>query len=246
MFDSIGNTSNDPHPLDEAYLIGTVIDNVDPDRQQRVKATVPSHLEGAASELPWIGPFKASEFGMSNTHGSVNVPIIGSLIIIRFQAGDLNKGVWLGCISSKALGAAMPIELATNYPNRYGFFDPKGNKQYTDLVSGETEYVHNSGTRVKFDANGDLNATVVGNLNGVVSGNTNLTVAGAVTGTAASWSVTGPTTFNSPVTFASTVNIQGVTTATTVAASGNVTAAGISLISHHHTDSRGGQTSGAL
>lgn len=263
MFDSIGSLETNNNPIEHALLVGRVIFNNDPDKQQRIKVLIPNHLEGDPDSLPWIGPRLHSPFGASRSFGSVNVPIIDSLVIVEFQGGDLNKGIYDGCISSASLAAAMPPELATNYPNRYGFFDPKGNKFYQDLASGVTEFIHNSGTRIRFDPNGDLTGTVVGNLNANVSGNVSATVGGnvtatvegTVTGTAASWLVTGPATFNSPVTFKAPVtaeqgmSVAGASNVTTITATGNITtvadviASGKSLVNHRHTDSRGGTTS---
>lgn len=244
MFDSIGNLNTDSNTLDKALLVGRVVFNNDPDKQQRIKVLIPNHLEGDPSSLPWIGPRLHSPFGASRSFGSVNVPIIDSLVIVEFQGGDLNKGIYDGCISSASLAAAMPPELSTNYPNRYGFFDPKGNKFYQDLSSGVTEFIHNSGTKIRFDPNGDLTGTVVGNLNAnvtgnvtasvggnvsaTVSGSVNASVAGTVTGSAASWSVTGPATFNSPVLFKAQVtaeagmSVAGDSSVTTINATGRI------------------------
>lgn len=269
MFDSIGNIDNDENPLEHAMLVGRVVFNNDPTKQQRIKVLIPSHLEGDPSTLPWIGPRLHSPFGATRSFGSVHVPVIDSLVIVEFQGGDLNKGIYSGCVSTASLAAAMPTELATNYPNRYGFFDPKGNKFYQDLLSGVTEFIHNSGTRIRFDPNGDLTGTVVGNLNANVSGNVTASVggsvsanvSGSVTGTAASWNVTGPATFNSPVSFLSGISVAGNSSVATITATGNigtqttvtsqgnmvsqadVVASGKSLVSHTHTDPQGGTTS---
>lgn len=244
MFDAISSTTENENPIEHALLVGRVVFNNDPARQQRVKVVIANYLSGDPDTLPWIGPSLNSPFGVTRTHGTVNVPVVGSLVLVKFQGGDLNNGIYSGCISTSDLGAAMPSELSTNYPNRYGFFDPKGNKFYQDLTSGVTEFLHNSGTRIKFDANGDLIATVVGNLNANVTGNTTAsiggsitaTVAGSVTCTAASWSITGPITFNSPVTFTDIVD------ATLITASTDVVAVGKSLKNHIHKDSRNGDT----
>ena len=244
MFDAIGNLNNDNNPLEHALLVGRVVFNNDPAKQQRIKVVIPNHLEGDPDTLPWIGPRLHSPFGASRTFGSVNVPIIDSLVIVEFQGGDLNKGIYNGCVSSASLAAAMPTELATNYPNRYGFFDPKGNKFYQDLQSGVTEFIHNSGTKVRFDQNGDLTGTVVGNLNANVTGNVAATVGGSVTasvagsvtavvggsvtGSASSWSVTGPAVFNSTVTFKAQVtaeagmSVAGDSSVTTINATGRI------------------------
>lgn len=255
MFDSIA--AIDMNNLPPHYRMAVVVFNNDPDKQQRIKVFIPNVLEGPADQLPWVGPIAQSPFGITRSFGTVNVPVLDSIVIVHFQGGDLNSGLYLGNAVTKTLGENMPVELSTNYPSRYGSFDPKGNKKYTDLVTGVVEYIHNTGTRVKFLANGDLDVTVVGSLHANVTGN-----AAAVIGGSANVNVSGTTTLvsggnvtataplftmNGPVQINGGLSVSGTTTSTgtintqgAVIAQGDVTAGSISLINHHHPDPQGG------
>ena len=72
----------------------------------------------------------------------------------------------------------MPSELSTNYPNRYGYWDPIGNMAYSDLTTGESEFRHNSGTIVHFTASGDINITGNVNITGTLTSDVVRTTAG--------------------------------------------------------------------
>ena len=163
MFDSMASTEHDSNKSEDSFHVGKVVFNNDPARQQRVKVTVPGYFEDSNPDnLPWVGPVAQSDFGMTATHGSVKVPVLGSLILVKFQGGDKNKGLYEGYLVTAGNGAAMPAELSTNYPHRYGYWDPKGNKAFTDMQTGQSKFIHNSGTTVTFEADGMIN--IVGNV----------------------------------------------------------------------------------
>lgn len=181
MFDSIADAeSSDTHPGD-LYHVGRVVLNNDPNKQQRVKVVIPGYLvDSNYSNLPWVGPIAHSDFGNTSAFGSVRVPVVGSLLILKFQGGDRSKGLYVGYACTAAMGNAMPPELSTNYPNRYGYWDPKGNVAYTDMTTGESEFKHNSGAIVHFTAAGLINIT--GNI--TIAGNVTISgdlIAGSVT-----------------------------------------------------------------
>lgn len=223
MFDSAGS-KEEGLSQENALHIGRVVFNEDPDRQQRIKVFIPGIMEDDIDRLPWIGPVAQSPFGLSNTHGTVSVPVIDSLVIIDFQGGDKNHGLYNGCVATAALGVAMPTELSTNYPNRYGFFDPKGNKFFMDLTSGETTFIHNSGTTIQLLANGTGTMSFVG----------------AVTGTAPSWTFNGPLTWNGATQFngnSQVVGNQNVTsqiTSPVIDAQTSLSVQGNDVLSHYH------------
>lgn len=242
MFDSLANSeSNNKDGSSVSYHVGLVVFNEDPDRQQRIKVTVPGFLEDPKPDnLPWVGPISHSAFGNTREFGSVRVPVLGSLVIVEFQNGDMNHGLYDGFVSTRDLGAAMHPDLATNYPHRYGFWDPKGNVSFTDLLTGESQFRHNSGTTINIAPNGrvtgtfveNVDATVSGNLTATISGNATVTVegsmhlqvSGTLTSSAPSWSHTGPLTVSGPVSSATSLSAP-----TVISTTGNIV-----LESHVH------------
>ena len=96
MFDSLATTENSDSNAADAYHVGRVVFNDDPARQQRVKVTIPGYLTDLdPTNLPWVGPIAQSDFGNTATHGSVRVPVLGALLILKFQGGDRNKGLYV-------------------------------------------------------------------------------------------------------------------------------------------------------
>lgn len=96
---------------------------------------------------------------------------------------------------------------------------------------------------------GDLSVDVSGNLNATIGGNATVNVTGAVAGYAASWSFTGPATFNQAVTVKGLLAGQaglaisggsGASITGSLSATGDVTAGSISLQGHTHSDPQGG------
>lgn len=71
---------------------GIVTDNVDPDNQGRIKATVPALFDDAATgwAMPSV-PFAPQSAGM------LMLPEIGSNVWIEFENGDTSYPIWTGC-----------------------------------------------------------------------------------------------------------------------------------------------------
>ena len=138
------------------YLLGTVVDNNDPEHKQRIKVMVPNLMEGSVSDLPWVEPIIQSDFGISDTAVTICVPMLGARVAIELQGGDLHYGLLHGSLQTKS--AAVPSELVTNYPNRRGWKDPGGNLFYIDSTGGsERIYLrHVSVTEVIIEPNGQV------------------------------------------------------------------------------------------
>lgn len=209
MFDSLANSeSNNKDGSSVSYHVGLVVFNEDPDRQQRIKVTVPGFLEDPNPDnLPWVGPISHSAFGNTREFGSVRVPVLGSLVIVEFQNGDMNHGLYDGFVSTRDLGAAMHPDLATNYPHRYGFWDPKGNVSFTDLLTGESQFRHNSGTTINIAPNGRVTGTFVENIVATVSGNVDAVVNGHVTASIGG-NLTAGISGNASVSVSGSMNLQ--------------------------------------
>jgi hypothetical protein len=150
------NQAEDEAPrIDGRRFIAKVVFNNDPLQKQRIKVTIPGLMEGTTDQLPWIGAVVRSDFGMLPSALTVAVPVINSLVLVSFQDGDLQYGMYEGSIHSgytSSLGV-----LASGYPNRRGWIDPAGNLCYVDISPGATEMVlqHFTGTKQVFSNSGD-------------------------------------------------------------------------------------------
>lgn len=185
MFDSLANSEDNGVPIEDAYHIGTVVFNKDPDMLQRIRATVPGFLDSEnLDNLPWIGPMLPSEFGMNKGYGVVRVPVVGSMVVVKFQGGDIHHGMYVGYVPTSAFAKSMPEALKTNYPNRVGYIDPMGTVVYTDVSTGEITINHFAGSVVTFEPSGKM-ITIESNMNVTgetihVTGNTNVNISSPV------------------------------------------------------------------
>lgn len=207
------------------FFLAKVVFNEDPLRKQRVKVVIPQLLEGDAASLPWLLSIKPMGMGFGANFGTMNVPPVGSWVVVKFENGELSYGQ---CLGSTPVGESSLGPLETNYPFRYGFVDPAGNHLYVDTTNGSTdvEFRHNSGTTFHIRNNGKAEATIVNDLsvsvanNAVVqvNGNVTLTVTGSITSSAGVWNHTGD------------VNVTG-----TITGSVDVVANGTSGHTHTHS-----------
>lgn len=141
-FDS--QTQDDRQPTNREML-ALVVDNNDPKQSQRIRVTIPNLMEapgGDTNKLPWIGPKRPASFGSSSSSGSdrfdsVDIPANGSLVVVEFQDGDLNFGMYTGATSVDSL--KIPEHLSKNYPYRRGWSDPAGNKFFVDRTPNPSE-----------------------------------------------------------------------------------------------------------
>jgi hypothetical protein len=214
--------------------------NNDPDKKQRIKVTIPNHLVGDVALLPWVAPIQPTDFGNSPTTAIVSIPIVGSIVNVEFQNGELQYGLVTGTMHTAK--NPLPADLAANYPNRRGWKDPAGNIFYIDITkkSEDIGFLHGaSGLYVNISAKGamdvwapqdisitskqTINVTADKDLNGRVGQNTKLDVGGTFTGT-----IKGAVTVTTPSTF--TLDAKGGITMTTAGAL-NITATGTATIS---------------
>lgn len=178
MSGGFNNQNQIEAPEYEGSFIGTVVDNDDPERLQRVKVLIPGLLEAEPSLLPWIAPSLHSYFGVTTNAGEMQVPVLGSTLEVVFQRGDLNYGMYRGYLHT-ARHAPDP-DLLKNYPNRRGWVDPAGNKFWMDITPRGviTHYEHPTGTMFTIDSLGNLTVEVVANTTLNVLGNTSITTQG--------------------------------------------------------------------
>lgn len=94
MLDTLTTEQNQDGGCTPAYgkYSGTVMDNMDPLSQGRLKAFVPEVLGEVPTGwarpcTPYAGP----------TSGFFSVPPIGAGVWIEFEAGDVSRPIWAGC-----------------------------------------------------------------------------------------------------------------------------------------------------
>lgn len=143
------------------YFVGTVKANNDPQQRQRVKVSIPKLFEGSVDDLPWVAPLVSSPFGMTSNSGVMQVPALGSLVVVEFQKGDVYNGLYSHSIHS--LSHTPDPALLLNYPNRRGWRDPQGNLWWVDTTTGSVEIhlKHKSGTYVHINNAGDVEVNSV-------------------------------------------------------------------------------------
>jgi len=147
---SFNTTASLPHSNDavkDRKFQARVVDNEDPLMKQRIKVEIPNLMEGPPDMLPWVGPLVQSKFGMTEEAVSVAVPVVGSVLEVEFQDGDLAYGVCTGSLHTELSASLGPLEI--NYPRRRGWYDPKQNWSYIDITDGQVEFQlhHYSGTQ---------------------------------------------------------------------------------------------------
>lgn len=145
-------------------FVGTVKDNNDPEQRQRIKVFIPKLLEAPTEYLPWIAPILTSDVGMTSSSGVMSVPPLGSSVVVEFQNGDLNYGLYVGYTHDAK--HTPDASLLLNYPNRRGYSDRRGIKFWVDNTAGQVElhWQHPSGTFIHVNNAGEVlisNATKV-------------------------------------------------------------------------------------
>lgn len=143
-------------PLTTRYYKGTVVDNADPLALRRVKVRVEGRLEGDVALLPWCAQMNPAGLGGTPGTSSTEVPIIGSELAISFQNGiycPFYIGFWTsGSTTQPEFSAPLP----DNSPTTYGKRDPNGNQTITDLATGQSDFVHQSGSYMRYNKEGDI------------------------------------------------------------------------------------------
>lgn len=130
-----------------------VTDNKDPEFKRRLKVKIPGVFE---SEAPiWFTPELPVGFGDSADAQRVEIPDIGSEVIVEFPHGDIHSGFY----KSNWHLNAVPEEFREDYPNVYGFKDSSGtvfavNKQKKTLL-----FDHCSGFKFEIDSDGGFTLT---------------------------------------------------------------------------------------
>lgn len=161
--------------LYEGYIIGTVVENNDPEGIARIKVRVTNVLDSDQGPIPWCLPSKHSPFGQGQGYGVYGSPAVGSPVRLKFQNGDANYPVYEADEYLKA--HANP---KFKDPKTWGYKDPGGSELWVNYETGAWEWTHQSGDTVKYDGAGNLTTHVVENTTSTVGSNLSITVVGDV------------------------------------------------------------------
>jgi len=171
---------------DDGYIIGVVVNNVDPEGLGRVQVSIPQLFDPGQGDLPWVGPTKKSPFGQGATWGVYGSPAINSEVAIRFQNNDPHYGLCEYDLYSK--GSANP-KFAD--PHTWGFKDPGGSELFVNYQTGQWEFTHQSGLTLKYDQTGNATENIPGMLSITVTTDTTIKSGGTITLDAPSTETTG-------------------------------------------------------
>jgi len=152
------------------HYLAKVVDNNDPLKIGRVRFRIQGiHRRIPDAKLPWAMPVKNSVQGNNNV-GSINIPVLGSEIIVYFI--DEYTPLILGEINRSS---SIITELTDiNYPDCYGFVDKGGNKFFVNTVTDEVSFVHLSGTTIQINQQGECSIKTASNLNLESQGSINI------------------------------------------------------------------------
>lgn len=157
----------------DGYIIGTVMDNKDPEGIARIKVQVTNVMDANQGPIPWCLPSKHSPFGQGSGYGVYGSPAVGSPVRIRFQNGDPNYPVYEADEYLKTHANAKFKD-----PKTWGYKDPGGSELWVNYETGAWEWTHQSGCYVKYDAQGNLTTKTVRDTKDEVGNNLTITVVG--------------------------------------------------------------------
>ena len=119
----------------------TILDNNDPLKMGRVRATIPGIFEEADKDkLPWIYVRSPHDHNGNPKEANISIPRIGATINVEFHGGSPYHGTYSDTYRSKNNVNNTPFE--NNYPNVYGTVDRTGNSHIHDMVAGTNVYSH--------------------------------------------------------------------------------------------------------
>lgn len=172
MLIKLTQTLQKTNPLKRTYK-GTVIDNEDPEKLGRVKATVDGIFEGSADDLPWIAPRRSNMLGGKSDSGFYSVPEVGSSLEIKFPFEDIYSPFYYGYWEDANTHQA---DFDADYPKSYGFTDSNGTKLIINKEQKTLAFTHTSGITINMDEDGNLSFNVPKDFTGAVQGNANMTI----------------------------------------------------------------------
>lgn len=174
-----GVTQITKQSLTGRHFIGSVVAINDPDELERVKVRIPLVFDDILddADLPWALPKKQRAQGATATVGSFGVPVVGTDVIVEFDAGERYSPLYSGSV----ITAGDLTKIAgTTYGATYGMQDAAGNILYVDTATNIAEFRHTSGTYIKVLANGAVTMVVDQNFTQTINGNVTQSITGNV------------------------------------------------------------------
>lgn len=127
---------------------GTVTDNNDPTRNQRIKYRIATLHDGQDdAELVWAIPLGWGAQGNTpGGMGSIAIPPIGGKVIIFFPENDAHDTYYMADFHDNSTKIS---ELLEDYPHSYGHIDATGNLLLINTQQNTVRFVHVTGTYIK-------------------------------------------------------------------------------------------------
>jgi hypothetical protein len=123
---------------------GIVVDNNDPKQLGRVRVRVEQLMPTEAipnEHCPWALMKRPLGWGGNSDKSFFAIPEKDSKILVQFVGGCVYSPIYE---TLPVDGASKLAEVSTNYPKRYGFFDPDTSKFIVDYKDHTLDYVHQS------------------------------------------------------------------------------------------------------
>ena len=114
----------------------------------RVKVIIPGVLEGVVADLPWFYRWNDPSSGVEK-----RPPEIDQEVIVEFPYNDIYHGFYTGVFESVANTSGETRNLGTAKSINKDSF---GNREETNVATGEKSWLHQSGSQIRFDGAGNI------------------------------------------------------------------------------------------
>ena len=146
--------------------IGSVVDNNDPKKLQRVKVRIHDiHRNVEDKYLPWCLPLSLLTASNTTIGKFGPVPTLNSRVYIAYLDDSPYYPVYMGGTVSedRKLEEFTSGDLGDSYPHAYGYIDRSGNRLAVDTEKDLIDFTHVSGTRISVDGSGHVHISVTDN-----------------------------------------------------------------------------------
>lgn len=143
--------------LNGKTYIGEVVDNNDPEKQQRIKIRIPELHRGVPDEdLPWCLPNArlGAQGNSSGGVGSMSIPVVGSKIEVSMGNNSSYFPTYGGSPTTKDVKNEFAQH--PDYPHVYGHVDRSGNKFEVNTAKNTVSFTHVTGTTILIKADGSV------------------------------------------------------------------------------------------
>lgn len=164
-------------------LVGYVIDNVDPDKRQRVKIRCAQlHRNVEDADLPWAIPDTSQ--GKANAGagaGSVNVPARFAKVYFRLDDNDPHNPRYSGSPTTDDVNKDNELlKDEESYPHSRGSVDDAGNRMNVNSEKETVDFTHKSGTTEHTAADGTKSIASASDMYLTAQGDIHITAKGKI------------------------------------------------------------------